>query len=385
MTAPRSTRRRRAGTRGFVLALVGALTAMIGSSVPTMAADNGTVDAEVTVARAAACLEVSTGAVDFGTLAPGTADAPGSPQIVVTNCGDGDETLFASGTDAAGTNAAWSLVDSAETCADTLGLDRYHLGLATPAGAAIASLSTANKEVATLAAAGTATHLARISTACPGSSGSGTTLNMQITYLVTNLETPPIVLEELVMGQATADAAADFLLDGTRNVAVTSSCVGDAQVGCVGGVAVQPPPTVQVVGTNIVTTPLTADTWSTTATLAATTPSPIPVTVTLVGQCQLTIDTAAGASPTVQASSQLQFRSYPSPGGPKNHIAISNTTLNGLESSDIQISGSFGCSLLDAVVPLTLDTLTDSLAAQLGTAICGDPNGDSFIQCPPLP
>jgi hypothetical protein len=177
----RSGRRSR---RGAVLAVTASLVSLLLSTTAGMAADSGTVDADVTVSESAACIELSVTAISFGTLSLGAEDAPGSPTIGVSNCADANATILASGTDATGTGATWNLVDSAATCANTLGVDNYHLGLATPLS--VTNLSTSNKEVATLAAAGSVDHVARIWTACPGSSGAGQTLSMQISYLATS-------------------------------------------------------------------------------------------------------------------------------------------------------------------------------------------------------
>jgi hypothetical protein len=145
--------------------------------------DNVAVAAQVTVPSSAACIQISTNAVDFGTLPLGSSDQPGTPDIGVTNCSGLGSDIYAHGSDASGTGAAWSLIDSTETSADTLGLDHYRLGLeqtGTETG-----LSTTNKLLESLATGASGTHTARIFTACPGSTGSGTTMSMQITFLAT--------------------------------------------------------------------------------------------------------------------------------------------------------------------------------------------------------
>jgi hypothetical protein len=182
---------RRSGRMGGGRPVVAVLTSLLGlllSTTPGMAADSGTVDADVTVSVSAACIELSVSAISFGTLALGAENVSGSPTIGVSNCSDADAAILARGTNATGTGASWNLVDSAATCANTLGLDNYHLSLATPLN--VTGLSTSNKEVATLAAAASIDHVARISTACPGSSGVGQTMSMQISYLATSPSTP---------------------------------------------------------------------------------------------------------------------------------------------------------------------------------------------------
>jgi len=148
--------------------------------------DSGTVAAEVTVPTSAACLELSTTAIDFGTLPLGVVGQPASPDVVVTNCSGVSETILARGTDASATGAAWTLTDAAATCADTLGSDTYRLGLEA-SGGALVQLSTTNKTLQPLESGASGTHTARIDTACPGSSGAGTTMTMQIVFVATDL------------------------------------------------------------------------------------------------------------------------------------------------------------------------------------------------------
>jgi hypothetical protein len=148
--------------------------------------DSGTVDAQVTVPTSAACLELSTSAIDFGTLPLGALDQPATPDVVVTNCAGVSETILARGTDATATGAAWTLTDAGATCADTLGTDTYRLGLEA-SGGSLVQLSTTNKTLQSLEAGASGTHTARIDTACPGSTGGGTTMTMQIVFVATEL------------------------------------------------------------------------------------------------------------------------------------------------------------------------------------------------------
>jgi hypothetical protein len=145
----------------------------------------GSVDARVDIAASAACIELNTNGIDFGALSLGAEDQPASPTITVTNCSGTGETLYARGTDASGPSSAWSLVDSTATCADTLGLDTYRLSLATASLPAPLGLSTLNKTVQSLNPGEDVDQVARIHTACPGSSGAGVVMTMQIHYLVT--------------------------------------------------------------------------------------------------------------------------------------------------------------------------------------------------------
>ncbi|HJP72456.1 MAG TPA: lamin tail domain-containing protein [Candidatus Limnocylindria bacterium] len=154
-----------------------------GSSEP--GSGGGTVQADVTMAAAAACLELSDTSISFGTLGFGAEDQPAAPSVTLTNCATSSETLLASATDAVGSTATWSLVDSTETCADTLGLDNYRLGLHSQELPAPVSLSNLGKPIQTLSSGAATAHTAHIFTPCPGSSGDGQTLTFQINYLAT--------------------------------------------------------------------------------------------------------------------------------------------------------------------------------------------------------
>jgi hypothetical protein len=370
--------------RRFAVAASGVLAATLVGAVPTMAAGSGTVDAEVTVARAAACLELSTTAVSFGTLALGAENQAGTPNIVVTNCGDGQETLFASGTNATGGDTTWTLVDSEATCATTLGTDNYHLALGAPGGGVLATLSTDNKSLGTFAAAATATQEARISTACPGSSGGGTTLGMQINYLVTNeAPPPPLDLEPIPFDQATADAISNLLFGGTRDVDVPANCATTPAINCPGGVPAATPAQVHVVGSNVVATLVQGQNrYDTSATLDVTTVQAIPISGFGL-ECQLTVNTALGSNAHVQIQVPLQWIDFGSTGD-LNVVQVSSPVLTGLEAADISIGGSFACQVANFGLSFVLDILAQSIANQLSGNICGDPNSNGFIQCPPL-
>ena len=146
---------------------------------------SGTVSADVSVLASAACLELSTSSVSFGTLALGAESQAASPAVTVTNCSGSPGSLLARGTDASGPGSAWALTDATATCSDTLGMDTYRLGLSSSDLGGPLWLSTENKAVQGLAAGQSTDHTVSIFTACPGSSGGGETMTMQINYLAT--------------------------------------------------------------------------------------------------------------------------------------------------------------------------------------------------------
>lgn len=153
---------------------------------PTSGPDTGVVDADVTVPTSAACIELSTTSVSFGTQAFGGVDLQGTPAIQVTNCSNNNATLLAHGTDASAGGAIWTLVDDAKTCeAGTLATDDFHLKLLRSENFEITQLGTDNKTVGPLTAGTSGTLNPLLDMPCPGSSGAGQTMGMQIVFVVT--------------------------------------------------------------------------------------------------------------------------------------------------------------------------------------------------------
>jgi hypothetical protein len=153
------------------------------SPTPTSGPDNGTVNAQFSVPTSAACLELSTTSVDFGSVRLGSENVAASPDVTVTNCSGSSESILARGSDASASGTTWTLVGGSVTCADTLGLDNYRMAL--ESSSATVGLSTSNATLGSLAGGDTSTQTARMWAACPGSTGSGQLMTTQITFLAT--------------------------------------------------------------------------------------------------------------------------------------------------------------------------------------------------------
>ena len=157
-----------------------------GTPEPTSGPDSGTVDATISMSGSTVCIELSTASVDFGTGQFGQVGVVGTPEIVVTNCGAGPQALFARGTDATAPGAAWDLVTGSATCADTLGLNEYHLGLHdNESDDDDWALGTTNTLLQSVDVGSTGRFGPRLDTACSGSTGAGLQMSMQIMFTAT--------------------------------------------------------------------------------------------------------------------------------------------------------------------------------------------------------
>jgi hypothetical protein len=161
----------------LAIALIWASTA-----TPILAADNGTVDASVTVATP--CLLVTPSSLDFGTLA---FNSTASQPVTYTNCGITYERVYGKGTDATGTAATWTLNPTFGSCGPG-SADQYGLYVATYSGATFTpvNLSTTDALLESVApnSAGVGDQLF-IRMPCAGSGGGGETMSFQVTYTAT--------------------------------------------------------------------------------------------------------------------------------------------------------------------------------------------------------
>ena len=146
----------------------------------------GVVDADVTVPSSAACIELSETAVSFGTQRFGSDGLVATPVISVTNCSGVDVDLLARGTDATGNDARWHLVDDSTTCeAGTRAADDFHLRLRNADGTGVpVSLTENNRQVQNVPSGLGFGYEAVLDMPCPGSSGAGETMGMQIVFVV---------------------------------------------------------------------------------------------------------------------------------------------------------------------------------------------------------
>jgi uncharacterized protein len=149
--------------------------------------EEGTVTAVLTPQAVTACIELSTTQISFGDVAFGAEGVAATPEITITNCSTAGGEVIASASNATSIGgASWALVDDGSTCGGDpdLGQNQYRLSIdSTDWEGGPKPLSTANTSLTTFAAGQSIGNTALIWTACPGSSGDGETLQLQINYL----------------------------------------------------------------------------------------------------------------------------------------------------------------------------------------------------------
>jgi hypothetical protein len=180
------------GGSSFVGAATSSSVTLDSSGVPSVTItygsnpSGGSVDATVTMAQSAVCLELSTTSVDFGTRQFGDVAIAATPGVIATNCGGIGEDVLAHGSNATGAGpTSWTLDDTGTCTGGTLAADHFGLAIERQDTSAQVRLSGANKALETLTGGAAIDHLARIDTPCPGSSGAGVVMAMQMTFVAT--------------------------------------------------------------------------------------------------------------------------------------------------------------------------------------------------------
>jgi len=165
---------------GLALALGGVLAA---NAAPTLAAETGTVDAQVTVATP--CLVVSPPTVDFGTLPFSTQLSQGysSQAVEIANCGSSAEQVYGRGTDATSAGGTWALTADHDSCYSTV--NEFNLKVRSPAGLN-EYVGSSDLLLETVGAGGiAAANELMLIMPCVGSDGIGEVMSFQAIFTAT--------------------------------------------------------------------------------------------------------------------------------------------------------------------------------------------------------
>src|SRR5690242_7455402 len=110
-----------------------------------------------------------------------------------------------------------------------------------------------------------------------------------------------------------------------------------------------------------------ASTLNVTARMRIKTEMDIPVTVPVIGDCGVKVDTTQGSVPDVQIDVPIQFQQDAMAG--TTNVVVGTVNLSNLESSDVSLTGGFGCEVANLGLSFFIGTLTSALTSQVQSAI----------------
>lgn len=159
--------------------------------------------------------------------------------------------------------------------------------------------------------------------------------------------------------------AADLVLLGERIYPIPALCDASPSIACPGGQPLDPPAQISLTGTEVtVTQRPDSSGFDVTARLDGRTLGGVPTSYSGI-DCTFDLDTSRGSVSSATAHMTLTRTSSPtSPGGYR--LDPGSMTLDGLEAADVNLSGEFACAALNFALPLFLDSIVQTLQAQLG-------------------
>jgi len=169
-----------------------------------------------------------------------------------------------------------------------------------------------------------------------------------------------------------AQAAADLVLLGERTYPIPALCDASPSIACPGGQPLDPPAQISLTGSDAtVTQELAASSFDVTARLDGRTLGSVPTSYSGI-DCTFDLDTSRGLVP--YATAHMTLTRTPSPTSPGGYrLDPGSMTIDGLEAADVNLSGEFACAGLNLALPLFLDSIVQTLQAQLAqsaTPIC---------------
>ncbi len=177
----------------------------------------------------------------------------------------------------------------------------------------------------------------------------------------------------LTANAATVQAALNTYTSGT--VVVPANCLSAVAINCPAGVAGSPT-SVTVARSGLSITQAAADSFAYAMDLGIATQQPITVSNSGI-DCGVSINTAAGSSPTVHLVGTASFVSR-TMGGPLDEVDLT-TVLTGAEAADVTITGPANCQVLASSVIVLEATMIEALTN--GTSRLCPSAGGHFAAC----
>lgn len=161
-----------------------------------------------------------------------------------------------------------------------------------------------------------------------------------------------------------AQPAADLVLLGERTYPIPALCDASPSIACPGGQPLDPPAQISLTGSGVtVTQEPNASGFDVTARLDGRTLGSVPTSYSGI-DCTFDLDTSRGSVP--YATAHLTLTRTPSPTSPGGYrLDPGSMTIDGLEAADVNLSGEFACAALNFALPLFLDSIVQTLQAQL--------------------
>lgn len=191
--------------------------------------------------------------------------------------------------------------------------------------------------------------------------------------------------EPITLDQATASTIADRWFPIVLDADVPPGCLYVPEIECPGGVPRAPSTNLRFTRASLAAQLLSPTDFGVTADLRVATPDPIVIDVA-GSDCDLAIDSSAGTSPTIRATTQGSLRS--STQLDYEYIESGDIEVEGLEFEDVAVSGTGLVCGLVSIDPTLLAAAVDILATSLYEHIqsegplCGAPAPELVATCP---
>jgi hypothetical protein len=195
-----------------------------------------------------------------------------------------------------------------------------------------------------------------------------------------NLDKTPAALSfqaerEITKDMETAQLAAAFYFPDTVDLDVPASCGGSIEIDCVNGTPLAPADQLRVASTRSVVELVGQSRYDLTTTTSVQTL--IPIKVNGYGaQCEMTLTSANGASPTWEFQVPMNFDIDSNNG--RYRIVPGDIVINRFEAADVAISGSFLCASANWGTGFAIESMKDAIRNSLVASLCDAP-GPAYI------
>ncbi|HYN37278.1 MAG TPA: hypothetical protein VEV82_09930 [Actinomycetota bacterium] len=184
----------------------------------------------------------------------------------------------------------------------------------------------------------------------------------------------------LSFSQETGEALAEQFFPDQATMDIPASCGGDPEIDCPGGVPAPPADQLSMSSTRSVLRQNGSNRYDVTATMAVATLQPFTMNYSGI-ECQVTLNSANGTTPTWTATVQMDVVTDATFG--ERYISSSNLQITGMDDEDYELTGDFLCNLGGSFISASQiqDQLEGVLADQMPPQ-CMAPGPALFETCP---